>query len=506
MRKTVLSIALLSLCYAQTNAQVAKKPHAPLQHGPAAVRSLKAARIHDAVIRQLTGSGQQATAAKTTATTDERLIAQSAYSYNDSAGTGAIVWMKTDSAEHKYSAEHGSYFNLNSVSFNPYYQIYSSMFLGQGQTIGFRDKDNKPDILSDSSHYYYVMDSLEHIETTYSVYDSSENIKQYTDDYFAFGFGEQYKNTFNSSGLSSITYLTNSGSTWDTTEYRTLGYTGTQLTKDSTYYYYAGILDPEYSYQYTYDPSGKATRMSLMTYDAGAGTWYEAYRYDLDYYPTNKLQKMTVSYSDGTSPLDVEEVDSFGWTTGVNYYTYYDYRSISTGMVQYLQTLTKHVSAAGLPDSVQLTTIDFSVSDTLSNITTYTYDTYKNPVLSTTYMRSTGSMAYDSVTAMGHFYYQPYTKGSVGISTVANAATTIKVYPNPASNELFITQADAATTGDIATVKIFNITGQLVVNTTVTPTNGSTRIAIDALPQGTYLVMLQNAQGTMLYKEKVVKL
>lgn len=495
--------AALSLVSVVSQAQ----PHRKLSTNKQdALKQLKKERIHAGILRQLTGIGQPNVAGKATATvTDERLVGQSTYNWYDATGGGSVVWTKTDSAWHKYSGEHGSKFNFNNMTFDPYYNLYSTMFMGQGQTLGMNDRDNKPGILSDSSMYFfqYMADTVEPLEKISSVFDAANNITDYTDEYASFSFAMRNLITFNSANRpTTIQYLSNSGGPgWDTSEYRTLGYNGDTLTFDSTAYNNMPGWDPEYKFSYTYDATGKATRISLFTYDATAATWYEGDRYDLEYYPTNKIQKLTYSYSDGTTPMEVQEVDSIGWSTsGIMTSGQYVYYSAGIPDQKYVQT--SHLTTAGLVDTVygqEFYALPSSTPDAESAVA-WTYNTYNNPVTAIGLTRTTPTSAFDSVTSTAHYYYETYTRDATGVNGV-DKSVSVKLYPNPVNNQLLIMQTAGNT--QIAKAVVFNIMGQQVSSV-----SGQGNMAVDmsAMPTGTYMVMLQDAQGNTLRREKVVKL
>ena len=514
MTRTLLGITMLSLCItAQAQAQSTQKRIAP--NSKTAIQQIRAQHVHDALLNQLVGNGQRVAASKTTSTvTDERLIAQSSYGFFDTSTItpSPAVWIATDSATYHYSGQRGSYYNYNSLTYVNYYQLYNSIFLGQGHIIGMRDKDNKPEILSDSSRFYSLIssDTLEYYETAHSTYDAADNFTKYVEDYPAFAYSSTLINTFGANGITSSLSIDNASTTMDTMEYRALDYTGSHISADSTESKVTGSWDHQGSFTYTYDASGKATRISQWIYDNGlAIPWYENARYDLEYYPGDQFKKMTVSMSSSSTPLTINEVDSFSWTTGVPYYTgiistYYN----STGFPVSAYAQVKHVSATNqLPDSVYSFQYDLVVVDTFFNtLNVYSYDTYNKPTDDVAYTNHVGGTAYDSVTSHQRYYYQTYTRDATGVNTVAEHTTNISIYPNPANSQLYIAQSNATAGNDIAAVKIFNITGQLVISNACTKVGGRAQVAIDQLPQGTYMVVLQSANGAMLHTEKIVKL
>ncbi len=524
MKNALLYLAAATLGSAATaNAQSAKtspflmpqEQHVVLS-GPPAIPTnpvssistkMKHHQVHDAILNRLLGSGQPINAAKTTSTvTDERLIAKSYWGYADLDGSGMVTWLLLDSADYHYFGERRSWFNFNNMNYADYYSLYSSQPIGLGQVFGGRDRDGKSEILADSAHHYGPVSSAtpEMYLTNYQVFDAADNITDYTDYYAPFGFGQRMMMSFDANNRpTSVKYLQYSGPGWDTAERRYVTYNADTVTSDSTAYYSSSWI-PEYKLSYVYDGTGKTVSVSQYKYDAGS--WYEAYRYDIDYYTSGKIRKMTTRFAPAAGiPLDTMEVDTIGWTAGVPYMTYMEGRYIDGGTISQQYLMTKHVNTAdGLPDTTRTVQYNFSMTpaDTMDMMTTYIYDSYANPTMSKTWGKTTPSAAtYDTLNNIQHFYYELFTRDNTGVNNVATG-DGFKVYPNPANNELFITQGTSTAT--LATVKMFDITGRSVLNTETTA--GNVHISMSSLPQGTYLVLLQDANGNILQREKVVKL
>jgi hypothetical protein len=479
----------------------------PVKTAKSTVSKFRQHTTHDAILRQLTGSGHLNNANKTTSTvTDERLIAKSYHGYADLDGSGIPVWLLLDSADYHYFGERQSWFNFNNMNYADYYSLYSGQPIGLGQVFGGRDRDGKSEILADSAHHYGPVSSAtpEMYMTNYQVFDASDNIVDYTDFYTPWSFGLRMMMNFDANNRpTSVKYLQYSGPGWDTTERRYVTYNADTVTSDSTSVY-SSTWDPEHKLAYTYDGTGKTVSVSEFDYDGS--TWYEAYRYDIDYYTSGKIRQMTTRFAAAAgNPLDTTEVDTIGWTAGVPYMTYMEGRYIEGGTISQQYFMTKHINTAdGLPDTTRTVQYNFSMTpaDTMDMMTTYVYDSYANPTMSTTWGKTTPSAAtYDTLNNIQHFYYELYTRDNTGVNNVATGG--FQIYPNPANADLFITQG--ISTATLATVKMFDITGRTVISTTA-GNSGNTRINMSSLPQGTYMVLLQDANGNVLQREKVVKL
>ncbi|MBS1778327.1 MAG: DUF4394 domain-containing protein [Bacteroidetes bacterium] len=100
--------------------------------------------------------------------------------------------------------------------------------------------------------------------------------------------------------------------------------------------------------------------------------------------------------------------------------------------------------------------------------------------------------------SMSDIAVQPqYKNAVVGIATIENKPQ-FTVYPNPATNDLYINVTGA--NADKAYVSIADITGRVVKNTTVL----QGRISISDLQNGIYFVRL-NVNGTVYETQKIVK-
>ena len=78
----------------------------------------------------------------------------------------------------------------------------------------------------------------------------------------------------------------------------------------------------------------------------------------------------------------------------------------------------------------------------------------------------------------------------------------IRLYPNPASNQLQIQFSSKKS--DQATLEIFNLMGQMVkqVNVETSPGKNSIQVNVSELPQGTYL--LKMGEEDLLISERLV--
>jgi hypothetical protein len=88
--------------------------------------------------------------------------------------------------------------------------------------------------------------------------------------------------------------------------------------------------------------------------------------------------------------------------------------------------------------------------------------------------------------------------GSVSVNEI-NTSDELIIYPNPTTGELGIRNYELG----IKEVMIYNVMGQLVFKSPIN--NRQSTINISSLENGIYFVRLMDADGTMIYAEKVVK-
>jgi hypothetical protein len=199
--------------------------------------------------------------------------------------------------------------------------------------------------------------------------------------------------------------------------------------------------------------------------------------------------------------MEVQEVDSFGWGAG-GILTSSQYLYYSSGVPDQKYVSMSHLNTAGLPDTTYTQEFyDVTVpAPDYESATVWTYDTYKNPVTGVSMVRTTPTSAFDSVAGTAYYYYQTYTREEVGVKDVDNSVS-VKLYPNPVTNQLLVMQTAGAT--QVTNVVVYNIVGQQV---SAAAGQGSIAVDMSGLATGTYMVMLQDAKGNTLRREKVVKL
>lgn len=512
------SLIALSLSTSVATAQVS---HTRAHHAPASKSRQQLATI--LARQQAAYRAANTPAAKTTATS-ERLIASSMYNFDATSG---MPVGKTDSAAYKYSGSRGSKFNRDMMSYiNPSSEFTSAGWpllpLQYGGAHIASGHMTPQDIMADSTIVWNSY--VPNVSSTYGygiselvnqTYDANNNIIQSSEQYDpvdTLGNWNRYINTYdaNNNIISSINLVYNTPN-WDTMSRVSYIYNAShQLIEDSTDYWdIGGAWTPDSKNTYSYTGSD-------LTYSVGlqyaSGVWEERSKIYLTYNADHSVHTDSMSDYMFTGTWEPSTTDSFGYTTGVDYWTYYRQRYYDgPDMDDFIAT--KHVSASGLPDT-------FYVADhsTYSGVAPsylvygmragFTYDSYNNPVTySTVYYNITdsasGAGSYGTTSAAeGHYYYEPYT--TTGINNIPKVQEAMSMYPNPATNELNISRPSAVK-GDHTIINFTNALGQIIRTESMPWMKETETFSLAGFAPGMYIVTVQNKNGAILSTQKIMK-
>lgn len=89
-------------------------------------------------------------------------------------------------------------------------------------------------------------------------------------------------------------------------------------------------------------------------------------------------------------------------------------------------------------------------------------------------------------------------KVTTDIKTEINSSNDVLVYPNPTSNLLHVILNQESTNGEIQTVSIYNLEGQLILR----KSNDTNEINLDKIPPGTYFIQIN--QGLKQVTKKLI--
>ena len=524
MKTSYIFVTAIALSLAGTGTATAKNSHAaPGKHATPADQ-------HRQNVRQILQKQQDALAAsrepaaRTTSPAQERLIAMSGYNYSF-ADTPFIPVGKTDSTFLKYTGTRGSKYNKDIMGFIPpsgqYYMGGSpTQLIGGGMVHTSTSASFPNDVLADSTWTWnpFVMDTSGNYhyglyDVVSNAYDANNNVTLCNDKYnigdTTTGW-ERFINTYDASNnvISSVS-LSYNMSSWDTFLRTQYAYnTSGQLVADSTDDWSGpGVWYPNSKQYYTYNTAGNLVYSNV--WQDSSSVWVEAERYVIGYNADNTIK------TDSNSSVmfgiwSPTFTDSFGYTAGVNYWTYlqmYFYEGTDFEKDVYI----KHVNAAGLPDTLtgmQYTSMATAPSYLASQAKgAYIYDTYNNPSIAYNYAFNiadpgAGTGSYETTpTNINHYYYETF-----GPDAVKDVVTkeSINVFPNPATSEIKISRPDAVK-GAYTFVRFTNAIGQTVRTESMPWMNDTESFSVADLAPGMYIISLQDKAGNVLTTQKIVK-
>lgn len=489
-------------------------------------QSQKMANHHNATLRTMSGTSSA-----------ERLIAVSGYNYTDTLYAYSYVGM-VDSAHYYYSGNRGSNFDYNSLIFDEYYLGYSyagyysqayytgyaGYYGGYGAYTSYTNYFGDPNILADtalywiSGLYYPSPDSLNLWETSYSFYDTNNNVVLFEDmidpdSAFYDSAAFLYFNTYNDSNEIATSWLL--GPYMGTND--TFGYIGFQ------YDGYGNLLsDTVYGYGYTpgapsvedvtleyYDASGNLTEQDNYESDSLGGMYGFNTTLKFYYNSDNLLLLDSMWIPTGYTPSALALVDSFGYTTGIDYNTFereYDYGTDSDTVIAYTDYI-KHVSPAGLADTLF---IDYNYpyySSQAVSKTVFLYDSLGKPTTSILYFGgmsggASSTYVYDSMPDyVNYFYYQLYDPHYVPRAR-GEGERMFTLFPNPGSGTVYINRENY-TIGEHTALTLTDSKGRTVRSTMLEWLFPTQTIDMQGLLPGLYWLTLRDNTGHAIWQHQV---
>ncbi len=191
-----------------------------------------------------------------------------------------------------------------------------------------------------------------------------------------------------------------------------------------------------------------------------------------------------------------ESTDSFGYTTGASYTTFWQ-STIKMEMpadTMIVGTRTfKYPGAAGLPDSARVFNYSQPANSWVAAETIrYTYTSFDAP--ETIVFSEDGALK-----ATLRFYYENYENGT-GIKPLISDQG-ISVYPNPFNDRIALAWK-GGTTG--VKLQLLDLAGREVYHCALQLHRGKTLLALPALNPGNYLLLLYGNEGAA-WSHKLLK-
>jgi hypothetical protein len=437
--------------------------------------------------------------ARTTGVPSERVIAQST--------RDNTLDSLSDSVSLKYASYRGAVYDYDLMEYAYNYPYSTSPMFN------FNGIFTKPQVLCDTFRRW-TTDPFTlvfgYYESAYATYDANKNLLTYHE-LFADTVNNRnaaFDNTFNAAN--NITggnwYNFNAGVA-DTAFMQLFTYNGSnKITKDSIYEYHAGTWHLVSKTYYTYDVSGNLANIGCYANPTDTNftaPLAEQVQYQNSYDAAGRLNTVQTNIFNGSS-LSPYVKDTFAYTGTITFHTSwkeYQYDAIN-GYWTPLIYMTKHINAAGVPDTVNIQSWD-SLSNAWipQSMDIASYDGFHNPDSLQDYEYNFTSFP-SSPTNTTHYYYEAYSDNT----SVAQLqrGNDVKIFPNPASDRINIIVSGILPEALITTT-ILDAAGHRISRTSSAWHNGMW-VRTDYLLPGNYWLVIQDAAGSVITRQTFVKL
>jgi len=467
--------------------------------------------------------GSRKAAARTSAATGERLKSFCGYNLQD---TSFLPYGKSDSAYYFYSSSHSSVFDYQMMAYaapssatytSPVSLDYPLSLTWDPAYGGAFAQELLPDSVYSWNSFYPLGLSgamFGFADITAYTYGGSA-VLRVADNYYPDLPGEQTREdyAYDTAGHVISTVYSSFDTTlhaWDTTMITSWYYNGyNQLVMDSASLKSGGIWGEYSKTTYLYDGNGNLVFTEFYT--DSSGYWQPQTMRMLQYNADSTLRSDSESqYNPGQWTPYLR--DSFGYSSGIPYFTYDQTEMYVSDSVWSKCTYTKHVNGSGLPDTLFYAYYGGSYAPVAQQAaakkTSFVYDAAGNPVLATCYdyvLTDTlsGTGAYNtSPERFFRYYYETYDVTAVRETVPEGVKLT--AYPNPAGNVVNVVCAEAAP-GTRVTITITNAAGQMVRTESLAWRGPTVTIPLGGLAPGMYLLTAVDGTGKMLGSQKIVK-
>ena len=436
-------------------------------------------------------------AARATATIELRVIAQSTDS----------VTKLVDSVYLGYPAGVGSTYDFNDMIY-PYTYPYSN-----SPMFNYAGTFTTPQVLFDTFMHWeedpYTF-AYGLYESAYAGYDANNNLINYRDIFTdsTITNNKSYVNTFTTANSINSGYWFNlSAGVADSAFSQFFTYNSSGLlTEDSLYEYHLGVWYIVSKTYYTYDTSNDLIQIDYYANDTDTSfisPLTEVEQYINTYDASNRLLTVLNKTFNGTA-LDSNVEDTFAYTgtnTYHNYWHEYQYDPINHYWAPWYN-MQKSIGGIGLPDTVNVYSFD-SLSNSwvpfTMDLVSYNSSNLPDTLFEYDYNFISFPTTPNYTTV---YYYQTYTN-TVLTNNVVKLNEAISIYPNPAVDQVTISQTGILQKG-MLTVTLVNISGQ-VISTQMIPSQEQMQLSIGYLVPGIYLIVIQDGAGNMLHRQTLVK-
>lgn len=380
-----------------------------------------------------------------------------------------------DSTVYKYTGTNGSSYNYNSVSQDEDMFMYPTEFTA-GPVILENYGYSTTNLLADSILNYYNGELSDVNFAQYNAADLIDSFGSFTPDNSG---SDNYKASYNPSGL--IDSLVE--------------------------YYGSGSAVVTYASAFIYNSAGKIALIKSY-YDGNIDSTMLYYNSDglpdsvregdmhgvFTYYADNKLKAVHISYEDNGGVGS--SYDSFGYTAGIDYATFYRSVDMDSSAIYDGMQMEKIPGANGKADTVRLSYYDENEWYADSYIK-YHYNSYGNPDTLSAFDPEDNSL-YGKLT----FYYEEYDDGNTAVNNISDNKQ-LNVYPNPFSDNITMEYTGNKSNREVL-INLTDITGRSVYHDRLLLSQGQNVLPVPGVPAGNYILMIRDADGKV-YSNKMVK-
>lgn len=398
-----------------------------------------------------------------------------------------------DSTTFNYTNGRGSTYDYNEMDYDLQYPYNGNAMFN------YNGHNNKPIVLCDTTNLWNITNTPASISEKYiSGYDGNNNLTAYKD-LFTDSVSQtnvHFVNAFNANNdvIYSLELDANGNGGYDSSLETFYAYDGqNRITEDSAYQF-TGTWDLAYKYTYVYDNNGNLAEVDGYTYNGGAWTFVESYV--ITYTNANQMQTVTFNYDNGGGFQNVYK-DSFAYTPGVSFHTYWEeWADINgSGILDSVLFLNYHLNGQNKPDTIYVAgMVNGPVFDSFA--IAVGYNNYNDPTKLEYYQYHIGILD-DTVQVRTNYYYNVYDDAGVATTNVQQ----MQVYPNPTTGDINVVLSNA--TANTTTLRLIGMDGRIL--TTQTMSGNKTKLNLGNVPSGTYILQMQDNTGKTIGKQTIVK-
>jgi len=430
--------------------------------------------------------------------TMERVIAQSTHD-----STGLI----DDTVNLKYNLYRTSTYDYNTMIYPYNYPYNTSPMFNYAGTF------TKPQVQFDTFNHWTIDPNTYiygYYETAYAGYDANYNINSYFDIFAdsAINPNMHYANKFNAAkNIDTGYWFTWASGVADSAFKQFFTYNSSnKLIADSTYELHDGIWRLASRSNYTYDASNNLIQINNYANDTDTSftlPLIEQVQYINTYDVSNRLATVYSMFFDGTS-LSPYIRDTFAYSgarTFHNSWKEYQYDPINMYWAP-IFNMTKIANTLGFPDTVNIEGYDsLLISWVPQTMDVISYNVFHDPDTLKEYDYNFAN--FPSNPSFKTVYYYDSFISRVGVQNIVTIADETKVYPNPATDMITISQLGAVQNAMVS-IALLNEQGQMVRRERMYWQN-ETQVSLGGLIPGVYWLEILDATGNMLHRQTVVK-